>query len=403
MKLDRLLIDKIENRILVGIVCFVGIMVIIGWIGLNEPARMSAFSEQYAGRSIERGAYLFNQNCSTCHGKDGLGIGNRGPGLNNPHMFGWDPVAAERTAIDNAERNLGVIEAIVEEYDTLSAQIANGELEGDALTAAQNRVAALQARYDGAAEEIATLEGEIVAAEAAIEAAIVQLETAIANGYDIDTPERLSQVGWEGSLRSYVYTTLVHGRPGSQNYWATGQGMAAWGQVAGGPLRADQLDDLTNYIMNWDKGSNWTVDDLNNVQQYAKIPVDAALAAVAAPSGDVELVGTDVDDIVAGLADYTGDPNNGQTIYNGIYGCAGCHGNAVVAPLTENTWLSAVNGERGAANASDPTRYIVESIVQPGNYIVEGYMAGAMPANFGERMSYQDMADILAYLQSYDG
>ncbi len=401
MKLDRLLIESLENRILVGIATFVGIMVIIGWIGINEPARMATFQDQYQGRSIERGAYLFNQNCSTCHAVDGRGLMGRAPGLNNPHLFGYDYLASERRQIEGFEIEIANQEAILAEYEDLSTQVLEGELGEEALAEAEARLEELEPLLAEAEAEIADLEAQIAEVETQIEGQLAQMAPAIENNYDPDNP-RLTQVGWEGSLESYVLTTLVHGRPGSANYWpASGGGMAAWGQVAGGPLREDQLQDLTNYILNWDKGGDWTMDDLNAVNQFARLPVEESDLAVAAES-EGEPIGTDVDTILAELPDYTGDPNNGQTIYNGMYACAGCHGQAVVAPLTENQWADVVAGNGGRPYSDEPERYFVESIVNPGAFVVEGYPAGAMPANFGQNITHQQLADILAYIQSYD-
>lgn len=357
MRLDRLLIEKIENRILVGIAAFVGTMVIVGWIAINEEARMAAFTDQFEGRSIERGAYLFNQNCSECHGVDGRGLVGIAPGLDNPHLFGYDFTATIDRELEALERELNA-------------------------GVTPERQAEIEARQAELEAELADI--------------IAQMQPAIEMGYDVDQPERTSQVAWEGALRSYVLTTLVHGRPGSVNYWP--QPMAAWGQTAGGPLREDQLEDLTNYIMNWDKGDAWTIDDLNAVNQFAKVPADPAL--VGTGSGE-ETVGTDVDAILTELDNYTGDPVNGQVIYNGAtYACAGCHMNAAVAPLTEEQWGAATSGARPYPD--EPLRYFVESIVHPNDYVVDGYPANAMPQNFGERMTYQDMADILAYVRSYD-
>jgi len=366
MNLDRMLIDRMENRILVGLVAFVGIMVIVGWIIINEPARMAAFDDQYTGRSIERGAYLFNQNCATCHTNDGYGILNRAPGLNSPHLFGYD-------VFGDVDRQ---IRALADE---------------------------LERNSDLTAEEIEEIEAQIGELEAEREQILVSIEPAIEAGYPVDMPDRLDQAGWGGSLESYVYTTLVHGRPGSGEYWPGSEGMAAWGQTAGGPLRPDQLQDLTAYILNWDKGSAWTVEDLNAVAQFSKVPVDpAAVPMAAAEQGEGgETVGIDVDAILVGLEDFTGDPNNGQLLYTS-YACAGCHMNASVAPLTEETWQSAEAGAGGRPHAGEPLRYVVESIVAPGEYIVEGYPAGAMPGNFGDRLTYQEMADIVAYIASYD-
>jgi mono/diheme cytochrome c family protein len=401
MNLDRLLVDKLENRILVGITSFVAIMVIIGWIAINEPARMADFQEQYTGRSIERGAYLYNQNCSTCHANNGLGLSGRAPGLNNPHLFGFDYLAAERREIENLERSVLPQRALLNEYDELTASLA--ELEGDELATAEARIAELEPELEQAEADIAAVEEEVAAVEADMENLKGQMAQAIENGYDPDAT-RLQQVGWEGSLRSYVYTTLVHGRPGSNNLWpASGGGMAAWGQVAGGPLRDDELGYLTDFILNWDKGADWTIDDVNNVAAFGKTQADAATVSMASAGGDEGPMGTtDVDAILAELENYTGDPVNGQTVYNGAYGCAGCHGVEVVAPLTELTWISAVNGDGGRTHAGDPQRYIVESVVNPGAFVVEGYANGVMPANFAEQIPYQHMADILAYLESYN-
>jgi mono/diheme cytochrome c family protein len=72
---ERMLIDKMENRILVGASMFVGILILVGWIAINEPARMSSFERQYEARAIERGGELFAQNCATCHGTDARGGG----------------------------------------------------------------------------------------------------------------------------------------------------------------------------------------------------------------------------------------------------------------------------------------------------------------------------------------
>ena len=54
------MLDKsIEGRILTGTVMFVAIMILVGWVAINEEARMQAFVQQHTGRSVERGAELF--------------------------------------------------------------------------------------------------------------------------------------------------------------------------------------------------------------------------------------------------------------------------------------------------------------------------------------------------------
>ena len=44
--------------------------------------------------------------------------------------------------------------------------------------------------------------------------------------------------------------------------------------------------------------------------------------------------------------------------------------------------------------------YLYESIVDPGAFAAEGQRAGIMPANFGQRMSDQELADLVAYLMT---
>ncbi len=96
------------------------------------------------------------------------------------------------------------------------------------------------------------------------------MQPAIDKGYNPDNFSRLLNLSWSSSLHNFVFTTLVGGRPVSASYWP--RPMSAWSQRANGPLRDDQVEDLTTFILNWDKGDNWTIDDLNAVNQFPKVP-----------------------------------------------------------------------------------------------------------------------------------
>ena len=48
-----------------------------------------------------------------------------------------------------------------------------------------------------------------------------------------------------------------------------------------------------------------------------------------------------------------------------------------------------------------PAAYIYQSIIEPAAYLVEGY-AAAMPQNFDDRMSDEELGDIIAYLLTPD-
>lgn len=78
---------SIEQRVILGTVFFVGILLLVGFVLIKEEARMAEFTRFYDSRSIERGAALFESNCSTCHGRQGQGVPGIAPALNNPRLF----------------------------------------------------------------------------------------------------------------------------------------------------------------------------------------------------------------------------------------------------------------------------------------------------------------------------
>jgi mono/diheme cytochrome c family protein len=237
---------------------------------------------------------------------------------------------------------------------------------------------------------------------------------AIAKGYDPETPNRLEQLEWGSTLHNFVLSTVLSGRPVSISYWP--QPMPTWAQLAGGPLRSDEVENVTNYVLNWGR-TEWTVENLLAVEQFAKIPSEGAtgIADPVAPDvinmqmDDIEpnrdMIDTTVTAVMGELESLTGDPNNGQALYNGALGCAACHSNASVAPPLDGTFTRVENVRLAdpALAGYDVHHYLVESILVPNAYVVSGYAAGAMPQNVGERLTVQDLADIVAYLESQDG
>src|SRR5690606_31185674 len=248
VNLQRLLFERIDQRILIGTLSFLGVIVLVGWIAINEGGRMQAFDRQYAARSIERGAALFSTNCSECHGQDGRGTA-RAPALNSPYLFGHDfipEINAERRSL--AQR----IAALEAETNRM-----NDELRGEVTDARRTEIDTRMSEIAAETEEINTRLAELDVEQQPFNQ---QMQAAIDRGYNPNSPSRLEDLGWTGGLERFVYTTLIHGRPTSGAYWP--EAMPAWSQLAGGPLRNDQLQDLTNLILNWDKGSNWTMEDM---------------------------------------------------------------------------------------------------------------------------------------------
>jgi mono/diheme cytochrome c family protein len=411
--LQRMLIERMENRILVGITMFVGTMVLLGWVAINENARMASFERQFHARSIERGAELFAANCATCHGEGGRGIQGFGPALNSPHLFGHNYFAEIDQQLDGLEQEEIALQAeLADLADELVAEGTSDE-RMDEILERRREISERISGEGGINEETAALLEQR-------DAIIQQLEPAVDAGYPIYTDfdedgnevlmvdySRLDQVAWGGTLYDFVFTTLVHGRPTSISYWEGNQ-MVAWSQRAGGALRDDELADLTNYILNWDRGTNWTIEDALAVNQYAIVP-----GLGDEPTERQPAAGTDVAGILNRIETegIVGDPDRGQAIYTGAersgrgsnLGCSGCHMGGVAAPDTEGTWDRTVNERLQVPELAGytPEQYIVQSIVRPGDYPVPGWAAGVMPGDFGQRMTVQDIADVTEYLRSY--
>jgi len=125
----------------------------------------------------------------------------------------------------------------------------------------------------------------------------------------------------------------------------------------------------------------------------------------------VQAVGNDVESILVELENVFGDPLNGQLLYNGletalggvVLGCSGCHENEAAAPLTAGTWtrINDIRLRLPELAGYEHQRYLVESIVQPMVYIAPDYPP-AMPDIYGGQLTAQQLADIVAYLDSQD-
>ncbi|MBN2469515.1 MAG: c-type cytochrome, partial [Anaerolineae bacterium] len=256
---------RIETKIILGTAFFFGIILLVGWVALNEEARMTEFTMQFESRSIERGATLFEANCSTCHGPYGQGSG-RAPALNNPALF-------------------------------------NGA--------------------------------------------------------------RLDEVNWAGGLYDYVENAISAGRPNSGAYWP--ESMPTWGQGYGGPLRDDQVQDLTRFVMNWE---NAALDEENPPEVVQDFIVPGIRE-----EGDLEIMssGQPVGSSVVAEELPQGDSVRGEALYtSNELGCSSCHAGGLIAPPTEGSFSRAE--ERVATVAElegyTPEQYLAESILMPNAYLV---------------------------------
>ncbi len=434
--MNRLVIESIEGRIITGITMFVAIMVLIGWVVINEPARMAAFERQHLGRSIERGGELFAANCATCHGANGLGIAERAPALNNPQLFGFDFFNGVNGQIGRLQRQQVELNARIttlnNQRDTLLAEVAAADETRRAqiveqVNAIDTEIASLTDQIAAIDERLAPLLEErqriLDAMQPAIDRGyLAGLEQAIATAEAENNPlhltdfidrsaNRLLQAPWGGDVSSFIRTTLYHGRPGTGEAW-NGSLMVAWAQIAGGPLRNDQIDDLVNFIVNWDRGNQWTLEDLYAVQQFTKLKADASMV-VAGPA--VQTIGAEsgnnLDVATELVMALTGDPARGQALYEGTVrsasgnrlACSSCHMGGAQAPATNEKWNNFLNVRLQLPEFAgwSPEKYFIHGVIYPNEYVVPGYASGVMPGNYITQLSAQDLADMLAYVRSY--
>lgn len=149
------------------------------------------------------------------------------------------------------------------------------------------------------------------------------------------------------------------------------------------------------------------------VDQAVKATQIAALASPTPPPGTSS--GPSRADLLAQelAALPKGNPQNGQslTVANA---CTACH---ILAP-TGPGWLATADnatpkgegigtraqhrykdpGYTGVATSADG--YLLEAITAPNDNILPGFQANVMPQDFGKRLKPQDLADIIAYLDT---
>jgi cytochrome c oxidase subunit 2 len=86
-----------------------------------------------------------------------------------------------------------------------------------------------------------------------------------------------------------------------------------------------------------------------------------------------------------------GDAAAGKPIFN-QQGCNGCHtlADAGAKGTTGPDLDKALNGK--------DEQFIRESIVNPNAEVAEGYQPNIMPSNYGQQLSQNQLADLVAYL-----
>lgn len=137
-------------------------------------------------------------------------------------------------------------------------------------------------------------------------------------------------------------------------------------------------------------------------EQLAALEVGNEVAA-AAPVEAPKLSDLSPEQITAGLPDdvatalAAANPDNGPQIAL-TRACVGCHSVDPAVTMTGPTWYHIGDTAVSRVAGESPAFYLYQSIVDPNGFVVPNYAGGLMPANYGEQLSAQELADLIAYL-----
>lgn len=241
----------------------------VGFYSHRESARMQLAHAENSGKMIIKGAMVYEQNCKSCHGIRGEGIGQLGPALNDKTFF----------------------------------------------------------------------------------------------------EDRLKEVEWASTLESYIISTVDHGRLiGTRSFYA-GNGstsvMAAWHLKYGGPLRTDQIADLTAYILNWES---------------------TAL-------GRVVFEEIEVDDLFQQHV----SSEDGRRAFT--QHCQKCHSFNELKSEGTGPDLSEIKHLAGLRiSEMEPEEYIKDSVLVPVRYLVEGFEYKENEQMCGAVMSEKDLQTVVEFV-----
>ena len=184
--------------------------------------------------------------------------------------------------------------------------------------------------------------------------------------FDTGPNGRLAQMDWTGTVESFIKSAIAAGRPGTI--------MQPWSQEFGGPYRPDQIQDLTNFIMNWEPTAG----------QYPKSVVEAKATPI--PPANMFVVG--------------------KELFNNL-GCGNCH---AIAGISEGkvgpelTHIATQAEERAQeAGVASAEEYIRQSIVDPNAFIAPECPTGpcppgVMPTAFGQTLTPDQIQALVTFL-----
>jgi mono/diheme cytochrome c family protein len=220
---------------------------------------------------------------------------------------------------------------------------------------------------------------------------------ALNSRYFFEGEGRLADVGYIGSLEDYVRLTIAAGRPSkADSQWA--QRMPTWGSQFGGPMRGDQVLEVTKYVMNYRGSALAQTPEEDPFQPFndVKKPVGEQSTAVllgAEPPAPAE---------EAPAPEGEGGVRAPSDLFVAM-ACNACH---MLDQPQDTTNRGAVGPNMGnlAENAAmrveglSAEEYVYQSVVDPNAYVVDGYAPGVMLQDLATKMSEDEIRGLAAWL-----
>lgn len=217
-----------DGWISVGLFFSVAILVGLSIYGYAEPVRQAAVRAEFTAERVERGAHLYAENCTRCHGDRGEGERGVGPPLNTAEYL--------------EEANDQSIFDTITDGRPNTAMPAWGQDNGGPFTAEEVKdlVAFIRA-WEPTAPPAAEIELE---ADPALGAALYSVTCFACHGLNGEGTDVAPALNDREKLAKFddewYRQTIAAGR--------AAQGMPTWGKV----LSPDQIEDLVAYIRSWE-------------------------------------------------------------------------------------------------------------------------------------------------------
>ena len=371
-----------ERYVIVGLVLTLLIVAGFSFYWFGESARLTHAAEDFAKERVHRGRAIYTEQCVSCHGADGEG----GAG----------------TALNDKSLLKNTMDAII--YSVIRSGVPSTQMPawsidfGGPLTDEDIKdVTAFIRAWEPTAPEIEPISFEPDSSRGAL---LFETTCAVChgeNGLGSDDGPAINDALRLASLDNDWYSsTIANGRPA--------KGMPTWGTV----LAPNQIEDLIALVDDWREGikvdAAFSVTDLIGSAIFSLEEEDPESAALHVTRALTVADGTGAevlrnvaaqllaDDNTGALATLTalqeqwplGDPVAGGEIYSTY--CLPCHG---------------AQGEGGIGPAMQPNVFIQETInADLVEFMLDG-RAGTAMAGFDGRLSEEELANLVAFLRTW--